>query len=50
MINVMEFMLKAATLNARPTKRKMSHDEELEKASEQPRRSLPKNLINSPPV
>jgi hypothetical protein len=45
MISLMEFALNAMALGACPTKRWTSRDEELEEASEQPRRSLPKNLI-----
>jgi hypothetical protein len=42
--------LKAMTLRVRPTKRYTSHSEELDEASEQSRRSLPKNLIHHLPV
>jgi hypothetical protein len=44
-ISLTEFTLKAMTFGARPTKWYMSHDSELEEASEQSRRSLPKTLF-----
>jgi hypothetical protein len=44
-IGLKEFTLKVMTLGAHLTKRWMSHGEELEEASEQSRRSLPKNFI-----
>jgi hypothetical protein len=40
-----KFALKATTLGARPTKRQMSHGEELDEASEQSRQSLSKTLF-----
>jgi hypothetical protein len=45
-----EFVLKVMTLGVHSTKRKLSHDEELEEASEQSRRSLPKSHIHHLPL
>jgi hypothetical protein len=44
-IALMKFALKAMTLHARPTKRYTRRGEELDEASEQSRRSLPKTLF-----
>jgi hypothetical protein len=44
-IGLTKFALKAMTLCVRPTKRYTSRGGELDEASEQSRRSLPKNLI-----
>jgi hypothetical protein len=49
-IGLMKFTLKVMTLDAQPTKRSTSRGEELDEASEQSRRSLPKNLIRPLPV
>jgi hypothetical protein len=49
-IGLTKFALKTTTLRVRPTKRYTSRGEELDKASEQSRKSLPKNLIHPLPV